>query len=153
MQLEDYIDEEGVLEALSGTDKNAVLAEMVDFLVSGGCGLDREETLNAILDREKLGSTGVGEEVAIPHAKLKSIEDIKIVFAICREGVEFDSSDGKPVKIFFLVLAPEAKMNLHLKTLARISRLIKTTDFKARITDANSKEEMISILKEEEAKL
>lgn len=153
MNLSDYVDEDLVCEIGENSDKNAVLADLVNILNEKGLIENTDDAYNALVDREKLGSTGVGEEVAIPHAKLKSIDDIIVLLAISKNGIEFDSMDKKPVKVIFLVLASVKKMNLHLKTLARISRLIKSTDFKSKILNASSKKEIINILSEEEAKL
>lgn len=153
MNLNEYLDEDLVCELDDDLDKQSVLKKLVDVLREKGILQNPQEAYDALLEREKLGSTGVGEEVAIPHAKLKSIEDVIILLAISRKGVDFESLDNQPVKIFFLVLAPVKKMNLHLKTLARISRLIKSTDFKERVLKSQSKDEVLKILKEEESKL
>jgi len=153
MNLNEYLDEDLVCELDDDLDKQSVLRKLVDVLREKGILQNPQEAYDALLEREKLGSTGVGEEVAIPHAKLKSIEDVIILLAISRKGVDFESLDNQPVKIFFLVLAPVKKMNLHLKTLARISRLIKSTDFKERVLKSQSKDEVLKILKEEESKL
>ncbi|WP_022849756.1 PTS sugar transporter subunit IIA [Limisalsivibrio acetivorans] len=153
MTLAEYVDEERVLDSLKAGTKDDILKELVDYLDGKNLLKDRDKTLNALLEREKLSSTGVGEEVAIPHAKLPDIDDIIILVALSREGVDFDSSDGRDVKIFFLVLAPEKQMNLHLKTLARISRLIKASGFKEKALAAGSSAEVCSILAEEDAGL
>ncbi len=85
---------------------------------------------------------------------MKELDDVAILVGICREGIEFGASDGAPVKIFFLLIAPEKQMNLHLKTLARISRLIKLTDFKNKVLEGDmSAAEVSKVLKEEEARL
>jgi len=151
MDLVEYIDENSIV-SISADSKDGVLKEFTDALVKNG-KIDKPETaLSALVEREALGSTGVGEQVAIPHAKLKDIDDIIIMIGISREGVEFGSSDGNPVKLFFLLLAPEKQMNLHLKTLARISRLVKMTGFKQKVLeDGVTPSQIHSILKEEEA--
>ncbi|TYB33318.1 MAG: PTS sugar transporter subunit IIA [Flexistipes sinusarabici] len=153
MNLSDYVDEDLVCEVDESYDKNTILSDLVEILYDKGLLEDKKGAYNALVDREKLGSTGVGEEVAIPHAKLDSIDDVIVLLAISKEGIEFDSLDKQPVKVIFLVLASVKKMNLHLKTLARISRLIKSTDFKSRVLNASSKREILNILNEEEAKL
>ena len=153
MQLQDYISTENLIRSLASSGKEDAIREMAAFLSDKGKLADVNATVSALLDREKLGSTGVGEEVAIPHAKLADIEDIVILVAMKEEGIDFESVDDAPVKLFFLVLAPEKQMNLHLKTLARISRLIKMSQFKERALSAENAEEIIDILKEEESKL
>lgn len=153
MNLSDYVDEDLVCEVDESSDKNTVLNDLVKILHDKRLLEDKEGAYKALVDREKLGSTGVGEEVAIPHAKLDSIDDVIVLLAISKKGIEFDSLDKQPVKIIFLVLASMKKMNLHLKTLARISRLIKSTEFKSRVLNASSRKDIVNILSEEEAKL
>ncbi|QAR33052.1 PTS sugar transporter subunit IIA [Geovibrio thiophilus] len=151
MNLSDYIDGERVILSLSSQDKDSAIREMVSFLDGKNALSDAESALKALFEREKLGSTGVGEEIAIPHAKL-AIDDLVMLMAFS-EGLPFQSADGKDVKILFLVLAPEKQMNLHLKTLAKISRLVKATDFRDRVLGAKSAQEVCLILREEEQKL
>ncbi|MEC9493110.1 PTS sugar transporter subunit IIA [Flexistipes sp.] len=153
MNLSDYVDEDLVCEVDGSPDKNTVLSDLVEILYDKELLKDKEGAYDALVDREKLGSTGVGEEVAIPHAKLDSIDDVIVLLAISKKGIDFESIDKQPVKVIFLVLASVKKMNLHLKTLARISRLIKSTDFKTKVLSASSKSEILNILNEEEAKL
>jgi PTS system nitrogen regulatory IIA component len=111
------------------------------------------EVYHLLTEREKLGSTAVGDEVAIPHTKLKSIDNIQILIAIDHEGVECDPPDNLPVKLFFVVLSPEENISDHLKVLAKISKLIKLTDFKKKVLNAKTPEEILDILKEEESKV
>jgi PTS system nitrogen regulatory IIA component len=154
MELAEYLDDESILSSLSSADKEGVLKELVEALINKGKINDSEAALSALLEREALGSTGVGEQVAIPHAKIKDIDDIVISIGVSSEGVDFGSSDGKPVKLFFLLIAPEKQMNLHLKTLARISRLVKMTDFKDKVFSGGlTSSEIFNILKEAEAGL
>lgn len=153
MELAEYIDENCVVSLEAG-DKESVLKELTDVLVKNGKIKDSEAALSALVERESLGSTGVGEQVAIPHAKMKELDDVCIAIGIRGEGVDFGSADGVPVRLFFLVLAPEKQMNLHLKTLARISRLVKMTGFKDKaLSDGVSNADISGILKEEEARL
>ncbi|PLX65812.1 MAG: PTS galactitol transporter subunit IIC [Denitrovibrio sp.] len=153
MELGEYIDENCIV-SISSLDKEGVLKELTENLVKNGKINNSDAALSALIEREALGSTGVGEQVAIPHAKMKDLEDLSILIGISDKGVEFGSSDGDPVRLFFLLLAPEKQMNLHLKTLARISRLVKITDFKKKVLqDGVSAAEISRILKEEEARL
>ncbi|MGD9808346.1 MAG: PTS sugar transporter subunit IIA [Deferribacterales bacterium] len=153
MALTEYIDENSIV-TLSASDKQGVLKEMTDVLVKNGIVNNSDDALSALVERESLGSTGVGEQVAIPHAKMKELTDLTILVGINRDGVEFGAADGEPVKLFFLLLASDKQMNLHLKTLARISRLVKLTDFKNKVlADGVTSSDVCSILKEEEAKL
>ena len=153
MNLSDYIAESNIVYGLKSKSKSDVLEELVNLMADRKIIADSAATLAALKDREELGSTGVGEEVAIPHAKMIGISDISVFLGISVDGVYFDSSDGIDVKIFFVVVAPEGQMNLHLKTLARISRLIKMTDFKELALSKKSSFEIHEVLKTEESKL
>lgn len=153
MNLGDYISNEQIIELESGLSKDSILKLLTEHLNNKGLICDTAKTFSALVEREKLGSTALGNAIAIPHAKLKEIDDIIITLAICKEGVDFDAIDKKPVKVIFLVLASDKQMNLHLKTLARISRLIKTTDFKKRVVAADGKSDILAVLSEEESRL
>jgi PTS system nitrogen regulatory IIA component len=153
MELTAYIDESSIIN-VTASDKDGVLKELTYALVKNGRINNPETALSALVERESLGSTGVGEQVAIPHAKMQDMEDIAILIGISENGIEYGSSDGAPVRLFFLLLAPEKQMNLHLKTLARISRLVKLTDFKDKVLQKGvSTADINNILKEEEARL
>lgn len=153
MELAEYIDENCIV-SITAADKDGVLKELTEALVKNGKIDKPEAALSALLEREALGSTGVGEQVAIPHAKMKELDDLYILIGISGKGIEFGSADGAPVRLFFLLLAPEKQMNLHLKTLARISRLVKMTGFKDKVLqDGISSADISRILKEEEARL
>lgn len=153
MELVEYVDENSII-SISADNKDGVLKELTDALVKNGKINNPEAALSALVEREALGSTGVGEQVAIPHAKMKDMDDITILIGISAKGIEYGSADGAPVRLFFLLLAPEKQMNLHLKTLARISRLVKMTGFKDRVLkEGVTPAEISSILKEEESRL
>lgn len=153
MELAEYIDENCIV-SISADSKEGVLKELTDALAENGKINNPDAALSALVERETLGSTGVGEQVAIPHAKMKDMDDLNILIGISIKGIDFGSADGAPVRLFFLLLAPEKQMNLHLKTLARISRLVKMTDFKDKVLkEGISAAEISSILKEEESRL
>ena len=116
-------------------------------------GLDLEEVIRVLLEREKLGSTGIGDGVAIPHGKLRGLKDLFISFGRSRGGVEFDSMDGKPVNLVFLLVAPEESVGVHLKTLARISKLLKNPAVRQRLVGASGSQEIYDIIVEEEETL
>ncbi len=103
-------------------------------------------------ERERLGSTAIGDGIAIPHGKLKGITQILGVFGRSREGIDFDSLDGSPTHLFFLLVAPEDSASLHLKALARVSRLFKDGGFRQRLLDAADSDELYRLLKEEDSK-
>jgi len=105
-------------------------------------GIQNEAMVDVLLDREKLGSTGIGDGIAIPHGKLKSLDSLVISFGRSREGIDFESIDGKPVHIFFLLMAPESSTGQHLKALAKISRMLKDPEFRSDLMSARSAEEI-----------
>jgi PTS system nitrogen regulatory IIA component len=98
--------------------------------------------VDVLLDREKLGSTGIGDGIAIPHGKLKGLESLVISFGRSRGGIDFESIDGKPVHIFFLLMAPESSTGQHLKALAKISRMLKDPEFRSDLMSAKNTEEI-----------
>jgi PTS system nitrogen regulatory IIA component len=109
--------------------------------------------VEVLLEREKLGSTGIGDGIAIPHGKLAGLDNLIISFGRSREGVGFDSLDGNPVYIFFLLMAPENSAGQHLKALAKISRMLKDRDFRKGLTEAESSEEMYNLIIEKDKTL
>ena len=142
-----------IVAELRGTGKHDVLAELADALVAANPGLNHAEILRVLLDRESLGSTGIGDGIAIPHGKLKALDNQLIAFGLSRKGVDFDAMDGKPAKLFFLLIAPEEAVGIHLKTLARISKLLKMPSVRERLQAAADRQQIHRIIEEEEAKL
>jgi PTS system nitrogen regulatory IIA component len=153
MKIADLLDPAAIADDLQAAGKNEVLAELTDAMMRVEKGLDRREVLHILQERERLGSTGIGEGVAIPHGKLKTIDHLLISFGRSRRGVDFDSMDGRPAHLFFLLVAPEASVGVHLKTLARISKLLKSTEVRQRLLEAPQAEAIYRIIAEEEDKL
>ena len=152
MKITDFLDHARVIPELKGRDKRTVLKEMADWLASQERSLDAQKLLEILLEREKISSTAIGEGVAIPHGKTADVRKISGLFARSSEGVEFDSIDGGPTHLFFLLIAPEDSAADHLKALARISRLLKDSSFRARLMEGKTREEIFSIIKEEDGK-
>ena len=125
MNMKDALKEACVIADLKGGTKKEVLTELATALKQGGVISNVEAAVAVILEREKLGSTGIGEGIAIPHGKMKGIDRILCAFGRSKEGVDFDAIDKKPVHIFFLLLAPEDSAGLHIQMLSRISRILK----------------------------
>jgi nitrogen PTS system EIIA component len=148
----DYLSEERVIPDLQGTDKPTILRELSSVLVKPCQVTSVEELLQVLLEREKLGSTGIGEGIAIPHGRLKKLRGFFVCFGRSLKGVDFDSIDGKPSQIFFLVLAPENSAVENLKLLSRIVTLLKESSFKKRLMDAHSQRELFQILSAEDEK-
>ncbi len=152
MKLIDYLNPEWIIPSLQGTDKRAVLKELCQIVVKPSEAGSVEQVLQILLEREKLGSTGIGEGIAIPHGRLKKLKEFCISFGRSIQGVDFDSIDGNPSHLFFLVLAPENSAVENLKLLGRIVTLLKDPSFKKRLIEAHGREELYRVLSEEDEK-
>jgi PTS system nitrogen regulatory IIA component len=152
MKIMGYLKEEWVIPDLQGTDKPSILKELSSVLVKPCQVMSVEELLQVLLDREKLGSTGIGEGIAIPHGRLKKLKRFFISFGRSLKGVDFDSIDQKPAQIFFLVMAPENSAVDNLKLLGRIVTLLKEPSFKRRLMEGPSQKELFQVLSEEDEK-
>ncbi len=151
MKMCDILTKDLIIPDLREQDKEKVLAELVNHLAVNVEGINPDELLGVLLEREKLGSTGIGDGVAIPHGKLKGIQKIIALFGKSSHGVEFDSMDGKPVYLFFLLIAPENSAGVHLKALARLSRLLKNNGFRQHLMDSSDAKSLYSIIAQEDA--
>ncbi|HBN26052.1 MAG TPA: PTS fructose transporter subunit IIA [Desulfobacteraceae bacterium] len=149
MKILDVLPEEALIVDLKATDKKGVIEELATPLAKIA-GIDFEELIRLLLERERLGSTGIGGGIGIPHGKLKNLESLVLGFGISRMGVDFDSIDEKPVHIFFILLTPENSTGIHLKLLARISMLLKKDLFKQQLMSATNHSEIIDIIKRED---
>ena len=152
MKISDILKKEHIIKELDSRDKKNVLDELSSFLENEGEITSKENLLAALIEREKLGSTGIGENVAIPHAKISEIDKIITVFGRSKNGVEFESLDQKPVNFIFLVIAPENSTGQHLKALARISRLFKNPSLRESVLRTNEADQIYSILVDEDSK-
>jgi PTS system nitrogen regulatory IIA component len=152
MKIMDYLNEEWVIPDLKGTDKASVLKELSSVLVKPCQVTSVEDLLQVLLDRERLGSTGIGEGIAIPHGRLKKLKKFFISFGRSPKGVDFDSIDRKPSQLFFLVMAPENSAVDNLKLLSRMVTLLKEPSFKKRLMEAPSRKELFQIISEEDEK-
>ncbi len=153
MKITDFLDPGMAIPNLQGRSKTDVIEEMAQWLNRSLPDLDAKKLVQVLLEREKIGSTAIGEGVAIPHGKVAGIDKVHGVFARSSEGVDFDSVDGYPTHLFFLLIAPENSPGDHLKALARISRLLQTADFRARLMQASSAAEIFRAIQEEDAKV
>ncbi|MBA4368633.1 MAG: PTS fructose transporter subunit IIA [Desulfobacterium sp.] len=145
MKILEVLHKETILTDLKSTDKKGVLAELV-VPVAKMTGIDREKLIRILMERERLGSTGIDGGIGIPHGKLKELNSPVIGFGLSKKGVNFESMDGRPTHIFFLLCTPENSTGLHLKLLARISRLLKNEGLKKKLKTISTKEEVISII-------
>jgi len=153
MKIAELLAPDAVVAEMKSAGKNAALEELTEAMTRAHAGLDRDAVLRVLHERERLGSTGIGEGVAIPHGKLKNVEQLLLSFGRSREGIEFDSMDGKPAHLFFLLLASEESVGVHLKTLARISKLLKNPAVRDALLAAGDSAEIYRIIVEEDGKL
>lgn len=149
MKICEVLHKEAILADLKARNKKGILEELVGP-VADIADVPQEDLVKVLLDRERLGSTGIGGGIGIPHGKMKDLDSLVLGFGLSRRGVDFESLDGKPAHIFFLLVTPENSTGLHLKLLARISRILKNEPFKDRLLDASDRDEILSIIKEED---
>lgn len=154
MQIMDFLDTKSISTNLQATDKKGIVKEMLDLLIKAGeiDAKDKDALLGIIMEREALGSTGIGLGIGIPHGKSAYAKRLVASFGISRKGVNFDSLDGEAAYIFFLLLAPQDTAGPHLKALARISRLLKEKYFRDALTKAADEKDILRIIKEEDQK-
>jgi nitrogen PTS system EIIA component len=155
VKLSDILVEAHVIAELEATDKPGVLQEIAGHLVRQRpeLGLDLTQVLAALIDRERTGSTGVGQGVAIPHARIPNLPQLYSVFARSKAGLAFDAIDQQPVSLFFLLLVPESAAGVHLKALSRIARLLKNDDFRRQLLDLPDAKALYRALVDEDAKV
>ena len=152
MRIIDVLKDKNVSLALGGKSKNDIIVELVELASHSKDFSDKNKVITSTFEREKTMSTGIGHGVAIPHGKSTGVKKICTSLGISKEGIEFDSLDGKPVHIFFLVAAPEGPAAPHIKFLSRISRLLNMEEFRKKLINSKSKEEVIHLISEEESK-
>ncbi|MBF0378190.1 MAG: PTS sugar transporter subunit IIA [Desulfamplus sp.] len=145
MKLSDILDKNSIIADLQSKDKKCVLEELAKA-VSMRTQTATQDIVKILLEREQLGSTGIGGGIAIPHGKLANINSIVVGFGLSREGIEFDSLDNRPVHIFFLLIIPASSTGVHLSVLAYISRLLKQSHFKESLLKSESIEELEQII-------
>jgi PTS system nitrogen regulatory IIA component len=146
MKLAEYLDKDLIISDLSARTKPEVLAELVSTLSAKFPELDPKRVAQVLMDREMLGTTGIGDGIAIPHGKLDSIDQVLVIVGRSREGVDFASLDHKPASIFFTVLAPSSVVGLHLKILATVSRLLKDGSFRQAFANTPDQEGLWQLL-------
>ena len=152
MRVEDILAPQLVLPVLTATTKAGVLDELASAVAAQHPEIDRTRLLEALDERERLNSTALGEGVAIPHGKLPGLRRVFAAFGRSPSGVDFQSLDGKPTYLFFLLVAPEESAGAHLKALARISRLLKDEGFRSRLREAPDAEALYRTIREEDAR-
>ncbi len=150
MRILDIVPPEAVVDGLRAETKEGILRELAGILAGMAPQLSADAVASILIERETLGSTGIGDGVAIPHGKAPGIDRLYTVFGRSRTGVQFHSLDGKPAHLFFLLVAPEASAGMHLKALARVSRLLRDPAFRASLMAAGDVEQLREIFRAEE---
>jgi len=153
MKLTDILKENSIIPDMAATTKPAALEELAAVLVPGPDALDLASVVEVLMEREGLGSTGIGDNVAIPHGKLAKLSGLKVAFGRSLKGVDFESMDGKRTHLFFLLLAPVNSAGLHLKALAKISRLLMNATFRESLMQAGSSQEIYQLLSAKDEEL
>ncbi|MDR1260094.1 MAG: PTS sugar transporter subunit IIA [Endomicrobium sp.] len=151
MQIMDFLNQDSILIDLKSIDKKSAIIELVEVLRNEKEIKKIDEIIDVVLKREKLGSTGIGQGVAIPHGKTNIVHKQTGVLGISRKGIEFNSLDGELVHIIFLLIGPVEIVEQHLKALSRISRLFKDKFLRQTIKNAVTVEEIIKIIQQEDS--
>ncbi|MBN2582746.1 MAG: PTS sugar transporter subunit IIA [Planctomycetes bacterium] len=150
MRLRDFLDSATVKVGMVAAEKDEAIEELVDLLVRAGRIPDRDAAVEAVTERERQQTTGIGSGVAVPHAKHESIQQLTAALGISKEGVEFDSIDDKPVRVVFLIMARVDDPGPHIQALAEIARLLQIPGFYRKMTEAESVADLLALIESEE---
>jgi len=152
MKIKDFLCREAVTADLKATSKKEVIKELVDLLVEAGAVEKniRGKLVDVLMARESLGSTAIGQGIAIPHGKCDNVTKLTAALGVSKAGVNFDSLDGEPAHIFFLLIAPIDSAGPHLKALARISRLLKDKYYRDNLKNAKDADDILSLLSQDD---
>ena len=151
MNIMDFLSQDAITVDLKAQNKKDAIVELIELLKTSKKIKNAEEIIDVVLEREKLGSTGIGQGVAIPHGKTDVLSEQIGVLGISKKGIEFNSLDGELVYIIFLLVGPVEVTGQHLKALSRISRLVKDKFLRQAIKDAETKEDVVKIIQQEDA--
>lgn len=152
MKITEFLNKKGIKIGLEAIEKEDALKELVDVLASCSDIGDKKAIIRSLIERENLGSTGIGQGIAIPHGKTDRIGNLVAVLGISQKGVNFESLDGEPVYIFFLLVAPKETAGPHLKALAQISRLLRDSYFCELLKRCKTPDEVYELIRREEDK-
>ena len=150
LKLSDFLKPEGVVMDINSKEKLAALHELVDHMVKAKIARDHDKLFNALAKRENLESTGIGEGIAIPHARTDAVGDLVLVFARSTAGVDFSAIDGKPSHIIFLIASPENKKSEYIMTLAKLSRLLRRPPVRELLLNAQASKDVLEIIRKNE---
>jgi nitrogen PTS system EIIA component len=152
MRIAEFLKPDAIVEELKSTSKTDILRELSAALARSNPNVSPQRLAQVLEERERVNSTGVGEGVAIPHGKLGELSTLTASFGVSHAGIDFDAHDKKPTFLFFALVAPENSAGLHLKALARISRLFRNASFRESILAAKGAQEIYSLILQEDAK-
>ncbi len=150
MKIVDFLTASDIMPDLQANTREGILREMVEHLKDAGNITDTNKLVEILLDREMLGSTGIGHGVAIPHGRLEGLKEILLVFGRSVDGIDFEAHDGHPVNLFFLLVAPEDSAGLHLKALARISRIVKNPECRGALLGGGDSDSLFQVIASED---
>jgi fructose-specific phosphotransferase system IIA component len=150
MYLYELLDKDSIVIPLKSQTKDDVLEEMVDILDRTGKIKDRDAVIKAIIDREKIMTTGIGNGVAVPHCKAAAVDRLVAALGISREGIDFQSPDDEPAKLIFILVAEENNPGPHVRALARLAKLLSSREVRDALLNANSPEELLQVVREKE---
>jgi PTS system nitrogen regulatory IIA component len=142
MKLSEIIDVNNIMPDLRCADKKGVLEELANAVSNHEPSIEKGALVKVLVERERLGTTGIGDGVAIPHGKMKGVSKPVISFGRCKDGVDFDSIDGQPAYLFCLLVAPENSSSVHLQVLAKIAKLLKSNALRKKLMEAKDREEI-----------
>lgn len=151
-RIQDILDKDLIIEDLQAVDKAGVIKEFASFLAEKGRILDRDDIVRVVMEREAQGSTGIGDGIAIPHAKSRSVNETIVAFGRSVRGVDFQSIDGRPAHLIFLLVSPEDSPGDHLKTLARISRIMRNPVLREELKRSGTRQDIEKLIHDEDSR-
>jgi PTS system nitrogen regulatory IIA component len=150
MKIMDFLSPETLCVPLSAKTKKEVIEDLVDVLIKAGKLTEKKKVIQVLMDREEMGSTGIGQGIAIPHGKTDSVQNLTAAFGVSQSGIPFDALDGEPVHLVFLLVAPEWQAGAHLKALARIAAFLKDKQYRRTLLTAKTPGDVLKVIEEEE---
>ena len=151
MKISDILEEKLILANIPGTAKEEIIDRMIELLSQSPKVLDKNKVRNAVYDRERIMSTGVGNGFAIPHGKTDAVADVVAAFGVTANPIDYQSLDDKPVRLVFLLVGKDSMVGPHIKLLSRISRLMNKEDFRNRLLELKTSREILEAFRLEEA--
>jgi len=151
MKVSEYLNEDNVLLNVEAKDKYDLIDKLIEVASKSGKIVDKEKVRQAVYEREKILSTGVGKGFAVPHGKTDAVNDIVLAFAITKEPLDYEALDNQPVRLVMLMVGKDSLVSSHIKLLSRISRLMNNDEFRENLLNAKTKKEVLEIFRKEEA--